>query len=717
MTLPITAAPDPAAVARMARPRSIAIVGMSARPGSNGQALLTNLRANGFAGEIHLVGRSGGEIDGLPVLSGVDDLPEDVDLALLAVPSAGVRDAVAACVRRRVHVAVIYASGFAEFGEQGRAEQAEISELARAGGVHLVGPNCIGYTNYVDPLNTVFLPDPPIEKLTRHDGTAVAILAQSGGLMGLIHQGLRARGLPVSYRFSTGNEAGLSLGDYLAFLGEDPSTGGVVIYAEDVRHPQSFLAAVRSVRASGKFVVVMHTGRSAVAQRAAASHTGALTSDYAVIKVLAAEAGAVVIESLEELVDVAELLARYPSAPGGGLGLMTTSGAFCAIALDELDDLGLGVAPLSTATLQALRERLPDYMKPDNPLDLGTAVVADPELFHDGLAAMLADDGIGAVTLAVPYVTDNVNMEMLRQVTRAAEGQSKPVAVALFGDVLPLTEEMRAYATEHGMVVSTSPERALRAMAAVARYLALTHREPAAVAQRDAKPLPGGRLSEWQGKQYLAELGIPIPAGALATNVDEAVATAARIGYPVVAKAQAPALLHKTEAGGVVLGIADEAALRAAFTDLVTRLGSTPGAPLDGVLIESMAASGLELVVGAKRHPGWGPVVVAGLGGIWVEALGDIRLMAPGTDIPAIVDELRQLRSAALLGPFRGAPAVDIDAVAQVVAAVGRLVADHPEIEEIDINPLVARPDGVTALDVLITTSETAVAAQAGGGL
>lgn len=700
---------DRDSVTRMLRPRSIAIIGMSARPGSNGRMILHNLRVNGYAGELHLVGRSAGEIDGLPVVTDVAQVPIGVDLALLAVPGAGVREAVTACVRREVGVAVIYASGFAEFGQDGRVEQAQITRIASEGGLRLVGPNCVGFTNYVHPLNTVFLPDIPLRPLARADGRAVAVLAQSGGLMSLIQQGLHARGIEISYRLSTGNEAGLTLGDYLDFLADDPATRAVTIYAEDIRRPQSFLAAARKMRDAGKSIVLMHAGRGIPAQRAAASHTGALASNYAVIKTLASHAGVCVTESLEELTDVTELLARHPAPSAGGPAVVTTSGAFCAIALDTLDDLGLRVPPLSPATHDALTQRLPAYMKADNPLDLGTAVVADPALFHDGIAALLADESVSSVTLAAPNALEEVNLEMLRQVAKAAEPQSKPVAVTLFGDAAPLPDSVRSFAIEHNLPISMAPERTLRAMATVTRYgrqLTRSQGRAAPVGSGAAVALAAGRLSEWQGKRYLAELGVPVPAGALATTVDEAVALAADIGYPVVAKAQAPALLHKTEAGAVVLGIADEAGLREAWADLTARLGNCADAPLDGVLVETMAAPGLELVVGAKRHDDWGPVVLVGLGGVWVEALGDTRLLPPDLASAQIVDELRQLRSSALLGPYRGRPTVDVEAVAAVAATIGGLMLTHPKIDEIDINPLVARADGVTALDVLITTTE-----------
>lgn len=699
-------------IGRMLTPRSVAIVGISARPGSSGRALLRMLRVNDFDGDIHLVGRSGGEIDGLPVLRSIDELPRGVDLALLITPASGLRDAVASCAARGVNAAMAYASGFAEFGEQGRAEQAEIERLARVSGMAFNGPNCLGFVNYVMPLTTIFIPGPPTPRLPEGTDDGIAVIAQSGGLMGMIARGLRTRNLPVSYTVSTGNEAGLTLADYLDHFADDPSTGGIAVYAEDIRDPRAFLAAVRKARERGKPVVLMHAGRSESGQRAAASHTGALAADYGVLSTVLTRAGACLAESLEELLDISEILARYPEPPVADTAIGTTSGAFCAIGLDALDGLDLAVGELSPSTMTALAKRFPDYMQPGNPLDFGTIAASDPELYHDGLAALLADDAIGSVVLALPFPPPEVCRVMLEQIGRAASapGQRKPVVAALFGDVAPLPPDLWEYAGSVGVVLSNSPERMIRAVAAVTRYgraLARPVTGPVVTAPVLAADLEPGALPEWKGKRFLAGAGISVPAGDLATNLDEAVRIADRVGYPVAAKIQAASLQHKTEAGGVELGIAGEAGLREAWARLTKRAAAAGVAEPDGILVEAMAPPGVELMVGARRHPDWGPVVMVGLGGIWVEALGDVRLLPPDLAPGEIVTELRQLRSHRLLEGFRGQPGADLGAVADAVAAAGRLMTGCPQITELDINPLLARPDGVTALDALIVCSES----------
>lgn len=704
-----SAAAEAHPVARMLNPRSVAIIGMSGKPGSSGRNLLAHLEANDYGGEIHLVGRAGGTIDGRAVLTKIGQLPEGVELALIAVPAPAVAETVAACAERKVHTGIIYASGFAELGEEGRAQQAEITRIARASGMRLAGPNCIGYNNYVDGLRTVFLAGGSrLTRLPEGSTGALAVLAQSGGMMGLIASGLAIRKVPVSYSISTGNEASLTLADYLDFLADDPATGGIAMYIEDIRDPQAFLKAVRKCRARGKTIVLTHAGRSERGQRAAASHTGALAADYGVMKSLVTRAGAGVVESIEELLDVAEILTRAAALPRGGIGVATTSGAFCALALDTLAPLGVDVPDLTPVTVTKLTERLPSYMAPANPLDIGTLPAVDPDLYHDAVRALLDDERIGSVLLGIAHATPEKNERMLRQVIRAAADSHKPVLIGLFGDVAPVDDGARALAAANGITISNSPERLMRAMASVMNYVSSTeaadrvadagslHEEPSF--GRDVRV-------EWRGKEAMARLGLPVPQGGLARSVDEAVELAAKVGYPVVAKLQSADLLHKTEAGGVVLGISDEQALRAAYADLTERVGSRVNGRVDGVLIEEMAAKGLELMVGAKRHPAWGPVVVVGLGGVLVEALGDVRLLPPDLATADIIAELRRLRSAKLLDGFRGAPASDLNAVAEVVSLVGRLMSRRPDIEELDINPLLARPDGVLALDVLMTFS------------
>jgi acyl-CoA synthetase (NDP forming) len=405
---------------------------------------------------------------------------------------------------------------------------------------------------------------------------------------------------------------------------------------------------------------------------------------------------------------MAELLARFPVAPTKGAGVLTFSGAFCAIAHDYFGDLGIDIPELSPEVQTRLQKRLPSFATARNPLDLTTQPIWEPDLMEVGTKGLLDDPNNGSLTISIPCGNPQASVIYIQGVVNAMKGSTKPVIFSALGDGAPLPAEFTKIAKDNGIIVMSSSERAMRATAALTQ-----HGRRLAVPRASGKPqpIPGlpamghGTLPEYLGKEVLKAAGIAVPAGGLAKTVEDAVAMAKKIGYPVVMKAQAGALAHKTEAGGVLLNIADEAAVRAGWTTLVNNVQKAkPGITIDGMLVEKMAGRGLELVVGAKRDPKWGPVIMVGLGGIFVEALGDVRLLPADLPESAIVAELDQLQAHKLLKGFRGSPAVDKAAVAKVTATIGRLMLTQPEILEIDVNPLVATTDGVFALDALIIT-------------
>jgi acetate---CoA ligase (ADP-forming) len=701
------------AIGAVMHPRSVAIVGVSAKPGSAGRVVLELLHNNKFPGPIHIVGRSTANIEGHKVLANIDDLPDNVDLAVLTLPAAAVREAVEGCVRRKVKAAVIFASGFAEVGSDGNSEQDRIGAIARAGGLALVGPNCLGLMNFVDGFAAVFFSPQPIPRLPEGTRGAVAIVAQSGGLGNHLEAGLGARGVPVSCWISTGNEAGLGLADFIQYLLDDPVTQVIALYAEDIRRPQEFIAIAGEARRRGKPIVMLHPGRGARAKEAARSHTGALTGDHAVMRTLVEHAGVVVVDNLDELMDVSEILARFPNPSKGDLGILTFSGAFCGIAHDFCEDIGVHLPPLSRETLDHLTPILPAFLPPKNPLDLGTQTIQQPELLQICVEALLRDPAIGGLLISIPATSPRHSVIYVEGIAAASKTSTKPVALAILGDGSPLSPDFTAVVRKNNIVLSRSSDRTMRAMGKVIDYgnrnSALAARKTAPVAPVAIPELGAGAQPEWLGKKVLAALGIATPAGELARNVEAAVAVADRIGYPVAMKAQAAKLEHKTEAGGVMLGVANAEAVRSAWQTLHDNVArAQSGLKLDGVLVEAMSPRGLELVVGARRDPRWGPVVMVGLGGIWVEALGDVRLMPPDLSEAEIVAELRKLKTAKLLNGFRGAPPADIDAVAAATAAVGRLMRARPDIAEVDINPLMvhAAGHGATALDALIITTD-----------
>jgi acyl-CoA synthetase (NDP forming) len=426
----------------------------------------------------------------------------------------------------------------------------------------------------------------------------------------------------------------------------------------------------------------------------------------------------VVVDSLDELLDTTAVLLRYPQPPAGGTAFMTGSGAMKNIALDFADDLGLDLPELSPATVGQLTAMLPAYAVAENPLDYTTIGIRQPGLIGELLLKMLDDEQIGNIVLAIPVGPVMAQRDKAEHIVPAIGKATKPAVLVLTGDSSPVEPFFMDAIAASGVPLFRSADRALRAMRRVAQYgEALQRAARTQTATAQAIPLPGavplnGIFAEYQGKAWLAQAGLAVPQGALATTADDAVAVARRIGFPVVLKAQASELPHKSDVGGVLVGLADEVALRAGWDKLFASVKHhRPDLVLDGALVEAMGPRGLELVVGAKRDADWGPVVLVGLGGIWIEALKDVRLIPADMAEEDIVVELTRLKAAVVLQGIRGAAAVDVPAIARVVAQVGAQMRANPNITEIDINPLVAYPLGsavpVLALDALVVAQCT----------
>ena len=685
------------AVARFLRPRSIAIVGISTRADSAGQIILQCLKINRFAGEVHLIGRTDELINGQLVLKSADELPEGVDLAVFTLPAAAVREAMEACARRKVGAALIFAAGFAETGDH--ATQDAVASAARAAGLGVVGPNCLGVTNNVDGLMLHML---YAQEALRGVTDGVAIVGQSGGLLGHFQRACDGRGIPLSYVISTGNEADLETTDFLEFLVDDASTRVITAYCEEIKRPQAFLAALRRARAAGKPVVLMLVGRGTKARKAAQSHTGALVSDFTTVRTQVEDAGAIVVSTMDETVDLVAILQRFPVPPAKGPGVLTASGAYVGLIEDFTEEIGLDLPELEPATLKILNESLPSYGNYGNPLDTTAGFL--PTMLPIVTKALIDDPNVGMLFISFPIRT----AVPVKAFNEGMAHSPKPKVMVALGDTWPLGDDVQAAVKESPAVFSRSSDRMMRAIALYTRYGRLLARPCATVT---SWPIPGlpklgsGAQPEWLGKKLLAAAGIRIPDGALARTADEAATLAQQIGYPVVLKAQAASLSHKTEAGGVALNLTDEAAVRAAWDTTMRKVKhAAPNTKLDGALIEKMSPRGVELMVGAKRDPGWGTVLLLGLGGVWVEALGDVQVLPETADKVQIMEALGKLRAAKLLVGMRGAPPADLAAVADVVLAIGRLMQSVPEISEIDINPLTVHGEGegATAVDALI---------------
>jgi acyl-CoA synthetase (NDP forming) len=695
------------ALTRLLCPKSIALVGVSAEPGSAGGAVLANLERHGYQGSIHLVSRTQREVGGRRCVASIDELPAGIDVAVLGVPQVAIAESVNACVANGIGAALIFASGFAEQDEAGKQQQLTLGGLARSHGFPILGPNCLGFVNYLDRVPLTFESVPP-----NPDGApGVAVLAQSGAMAANVRMALVARKCPVAYSISTGNEAVIGVEDLLEWLLGQADTHAVAMLVEQIRDPARFLALAARALALGKPLVMLHPGRSERARDAALSHTGAMAGNYSVMAVLAAANGVVQVDTLEELFDVTLLLNRYPQGAPGGAGVLTNSGACKGIALDFADTIGLDLPALGEDTIAQIAGVLPVYASAENPLDVTTAGMKDASVFGKTASAMLADPAIGSLLVAVMGGSPAQQLAKAQALLPALAQDAKPALLVYMGDESPLGDGVRDQILAARVPFFRSPERALRALLHASRYqtAAVAYRMRVVPAADAPLTFPGaGLLAEHEAKALLAPLGLRVPCGRLALDVGEAVAIANEVGYPVVLKAQARALPHKSDVGGVAIRIGDAAALRQAWDKIHTSVAlARPELQLDGLLVEAMAGSGVEMVVGARRDPDWGVVLLVGLGGIWIEVLKDFRLITQDATSAELIAEIGKLRGAGMLQGGRGTPPVDIGAVADTLLLLASLMRNNASLTEIDINPLVVYPagEGVLALDALIVTA------------
>ncbi|WP_200933272.1 MULTISPECIES: acetate--CoA ligase family protein [unclassified Sphingomonas] len=691
-----------AGLARMLRPRSVAVAGASPDPKTMGGAVLANIERFGFAGPVHLISPTRDEINGRPCLKSFDDLPEGVDAAVLNVPRAAILPAVEACARRGVGGVIVFASGFAEAGEEGRLEQLEIARRCQEAGLAMLGPNCLGFVNYDAGIALSFEPIQPAATIRPRN---VAVVAQSGATASGMRAAMQGRGISVSMSVATGNEAVVKASDLIETIVAARAASAIALYAEQIREPAAFLAAARRARAARIPIILLHPGRSQRGQAAAQSHTGAMVGDYALMKSAVENEAVVTVATMDEMLDTVAMLHRFPEPPQGRLAIVTNSGAIRGMGYDFAEDIALDLADISAATRARIAEALPEGMEIDNPLDVGTTGFVSGAIFGSSTAAMLADPAVGGVLLALAGGAPPQQRAKAEAVIPEAVAATKPVAMAIIGDESPLDPEFLAAMRESETPLFRSPERAMRAFAAVGRYAdalaAAGDRTPAATGIEGW--VESGVKPEYVGKDFLRRIGIRVPEGGLAVTIEQALEIAGRIGFPVVLKAQAAELSHKSDMGGVILNLADETALRAGWATLAANVGTVR---LDGVLVEQMSAPGLEMIVGARHHAEWGASILVGLGGVLTEALDATILLPADISHARAVERIRAMRGAKLLGAFRGKPARDVDAVAEAVVRLGAAMRAGLGIEEIDINPLMvhAEGEGAVALDALLVT-------------
>jgi len=689
------------------RPRSIALVGASDRPGSRGAELVANLRSIGYGGAIYPVNPRRSSVAGLDCYPTLRDLPETPDMVAIGIPKAGVLEAVETCAAIGARAMGIVGAGYAESGDQGAELQARIASVCRSAGIALSGPNCLGIWSRLDKVAYWLAGGNPLPF------SGLGLIIQSGALASSIMDPLDHRRLAFDVIATTGNEAVVTASDYLSHFVVDDRIHAIAMVLEGFRDPEGFVRAAESAAEIGKPVVCLKLGRSEGGRRAALAHTASLAGSDDAVRAVLRQVGVRQVRDLDELLETMVLLARYPRGLRPGIVFTSVSGAACGLISDLAADAGIRPAPLSIATTAAISDLMPD-VSVGNPLDV--ALAGDrPGLFKACVDVLVGDPGIDtvAITLNVPYAgaPDGTSF----YVDQVAAGSSAVLASKTCLALTLTSGELdpQVIAACEGLKIpllqGLAPSLAAIAVALTPGGTLRNHRAPTDHPNPTKNPLPPlepGQVAydEAVSKALLAEFGIPVVKERVAESAQEAVELAARIGYPVVMKIHAPNVAHKTDAGGVRLNLRNAAAVRSAYHAIVRSVQSRrPDADVRGVLVQAMAGPGVEVILGMQRDELFGPLILLGLGGTWVEIQRDFELRRPPIDEADALGMVDALRGRAILYGARGGTAVDVGSLCRCVAAFSNLVASHgPRLEAIDINPLIVMSSGCVAVDALV---------------
>ncbi len=708
-------------------PSGVAVIGASADPRKLSHGVLRNCLSHGYAGAVYPVNPRAAEIMDLPCYPDIEAAPDPVELAVLMMPAAACPGVLEACGRRGLKAAIIISGGFREVGAEGLALEQQLLRIAGEHGMRLIGPNCVGTLDAHTGLNTTFIRTMP------RPGP-IAFVSQSGAICGGILEWTAGKGIGFS-RFATlGNAADVTETDLLLDLASDPNTKVIVAYIEAIRDGRRFIDTARQITPH-KPILVIKAGRTQAGTRAVSSHTGSLAGEMAAYDAAFKQAGVLRVDTVEDLFDHALALAYGPLPRGPRVAVVTNAGGPASLAADALEQAGLVMPP----TPDDLRAVLSEWTHPEaqlaNPVDMLGG--AEPAQYEQAVRTLLAGDSFDAVLpILVPQaLVDPVAVaEAIGRAVGsrygdggfryAADGYSthgaadggKPVIACFMGD--EVVRQPMAVLHQHRIASYIFPEQAARAMGALWRYAEVKGRlvdwEIGHAARSDhisrstvdellAQAMARGQsqLGEAEARPILAAYGIAQPRAELARSAEEAGRLAAEIGFPVALKIVSPDIFHKSEVGGIALKLADADAVRAAFDSMAARVAARqPNARIEGCLVTQMAPPGQELIVGMRRDAQFGPLLMAGLGGIYVELLKDVAFRVAPFSRAETLAMIAETHAGKLLAGLRGQPPADIDAVAEVIECVAQLALDHPQIQEIDVNPLIAYPAGQGALAV-----------------
>ena len=676
-------------------PNTVAVIGASRSPGKVGHAVVANLLASGFKGTIVPVNPQATEVLGLRCYPSLEAYGQSVDLAVIVVPPPAVKDALESAIRAGAKAVVVITAGFKEVGPEGAAMERELVERCSAAGVRLMGPNCLGVMNLHHRMNATFAAALP-------PAGPISVISQSGALCVAILDWAVKEKLGLSKVLSIGNKADLNEADFLEALAGDKETRVIVSYLENITDGNKFLQ-VAEAAASIKPVIVLKVGITQAGAKAASSHTGSLAGADMAYGAAFKRAGVIRAEHFEELFDYARAFAAQPLPRGDRVVVITNAGGPGIMAADAAELRGLRMVPPSESIRQQLRQALPAAAAVGNPVDvIGDA---DPDRYLRAFQLVQEDETVDAIIVLVTPQNMTRPTELARRLIEAHRGV-KPVLAAFMGG--------REVATAQELLVSAgipnypSPERAVAALKAMCDYAAWRNRPPRVVARIAVNRRRVNRVLQWhvrsgsrqvgevEAKEILRAYDFNVLPGQLARTADEAVDIAERIGYPVVLKISSPDIIHKSDFGGVRINLATAEQVRDAFDLMMVRIQRrAPRARVRGAYVEKMGPRGREVILGMTRDPNFGPLLMFGLGGIFVEVMKDVTFyLAPITQDEAM-QMLKSTRSYALLEGARGQEPVDLEAIASALQRISQLATDYPQIQELDINPFVVGPVGM----------------------
>ena len=695
-------------------PRSLAVVGASDTSGW-AQFILASAAATGFEGPLIPVHPRHETVFGRPAVRSLRDLTEPVDLAFVMVPTHAVPDVIDDAAAAGVRHAVVLASGYREAGPDGRARQDALVQQAAGHEILLLGPNCLGFLNTHAPAGPFALGVP----LPLKPGP-VGIALQSGALASAMLAFARSRAIGVSTVVTMGNESMISTADVLGYLADDEQTRVICLFQEEISEPDRFAAAAKTAASAGKPVVVLKTGSSPAGQVAALAHTGSVAGDDAVVDAVLRQLGVIRVTSIEELLSTAGLLGydRWPR--GRRMGVLTASGGACGLIADRASEQGIKIPPFAARTVAAIEAHLPAFADARNPLDVTGYVLANPRVtaltaIDHALDAALDDPGLDfvlfcGVTAPEARPPDERLARLAEERVRwlAERSAAAPIPVIPMGTTcVDVSGYARDLLVKHGVHLLGGIDLGMRALGHALRWL---ENRPAAAPPAAIKPATNHRTatnpwSEAAARDLLASCGVPLVPAELVTSAEAAVRAARRLGSPAALKVCSAQITHKSDIGGVALGVHGDAQVRDAYRRVLAAGQAVPGAVVDGVLVTPMRTGGVELLVGVTVDRAFGPVLAVGLGGVWVEVLADTSLRVLPVTADDVKHMLGELRGSPLLRGARGTRPADLDALAQVVKNVGDAALSlDGDLRVLEINPLWVDGDRIEALDVLVIT-------------